>query len=155
MTAPQSRVAGSWCRRSGRSEDGTITLWLLGLCVALLFLGGLGLDLWRAYSDRRELAGLAEAAAVAGATAVDTVALRANGTVQLATDEARQRALAALAAQRHAGLVREAVVAATPTEVTVVLSGTVELTLLKVLLPAGSDPLEVQVSATVEARASP
>jgi len=38
-----------------RAEHGTVTLWVLGLCIALMFLGGLSLDLWRAVAVRREM----------------------------------------------------------------------------------------------------
>ena len=68
--------------RSGlRAQRGTITLWLLGLCVLLLPLGGLGLDLGRAFATRRSLSAAADAAALAGAGAIDVAAYRADGTV--------------------------------------------------------------------------
>ena len=54
---------------SARHESGTITLWMLGLCLMLFLLGGISLDLWRAFSERRSLAASADAAAVAGASA--------------------------------------------------------------------------------------
>jgi hypothetical protein len=34
-----------------RRESGTITLWMLGLCLMLFLLGGISLDLWRAFSE--------------------------------------------------------------------------------------------------------
>ena len=40
-----------------------ITLWVLGLTIAVMFLGGLGLDLWRAIAVRREVSVMADAAA--------------------------------------------------------------------------------------------
>ena len=61
---------------------GTVTLWVLGLCVVVLFLGGLGLDLWRGIATRRELSAMADAVATAAANGVDEQALRADGTVQ-------------------------------------------------------------------------
>jgi Flp pilus assembly protein TadG len=57
-----------------RREAGTITLWMLGLCLMLFLLGGISLDLWRAFSERRSLAATADAAAVAGASALDEAA---------------------------------------------------------------------------------
>jgi hypothetical protein len=61
-------------------ERGTATLWVLGLCVAVMFLGGLALDLWRGVSVRRELSATADAAATAGANGLDPVALREGET---------------------------------------------------------------------------
>ena len=58
------------CCDSSR-ERGTITLWLLGLCVMLFALGGISVDLWRSFSTRRALASGADAAALAGASAID------------------------------------------------------------------------------------
>ncbi len=66
-----------------RGECGTITLWILGLCLMLFALGGISLDLWRAFSDRRSLASAADAAAVVGGTALDVDAYRHDGVVQL------------------------------------------------------------------------
>src|SRR5256714_6023898 len=77
---------------SRRTERGTVTLWVLGLCIALMFLGGLSLDLWRAVAVRREMSAMADAAATAGANGVDEPSLR-SGLVQL--DDARARALTA------------------------------------------------------------
>ena len=51
------------------AEHGTITLWILGLCLMLFLLGGISLDLWRSFSERRALAATADAAALAGASA--------------------------------------------------------------------------------------
>ena len=66
-----------------------ITLWVLGLTVAVMFLGGLGLDLWRAIAVRREVSVMADAAATAGANGLDDPRLRGGG---LQLDDARVRA---------------------------------------------------------------
>lgn len=136
-----------------RHEEGAVALWLLGLCVVLLFVGGLSLDLWRAFDERRALAGAADAAAAAGASGLDLAHLRATGEVRL--DPASAEALAAgnLAAQRLPGALDSARVAATPEVVTVELAGSVQLTLTKVLLQAA--PLSVQVTATAEPARGP
>ena len=42
--------------QAGAAEYGTITLWILGLCLMLFLLGGISLDLWRSFSERRALA---------------------------------------------------------------------------------------------------
>ena len=64
-------------------ESGTITLWLLGVCLLLFALGGISLDLWRGFSARRSMASAADAAALAGASAIDEDAYRRTGVVQL------------------------------------------------------------------------
>ena len=51
-------------------ERGSITFWMLGLSIALLTLGVVSVDLWNLMAHRRELASLADAAALAGPDAV-------------------------------------------------------------------------------------
>lgn len=60
-----------------------MTLFGLGLSVMLLFVGGFSLDLWRAHSERRSLAELADAAAAAGANGIDTSVYRDSGELVL------------------------------------------------------------------------
>lgn len=127
-------------------ERGAVALWLLGLCVVLLFVGGLSLDLWRAFDERRALAGAADAAAAAGASGVDLAHLRATGEVRLDPALAERLAAANLAAQAPPGALWTARVAATPAAVSVELDGSVGLTLTRVLLD--SAPLAVRVTAT-------
>ena len=134
-------------RLRGSDERGTITLWLLGLCMMLLLLGGISLDLWRAFSERRSLTAAADAAAVAGATALDTAAYRADGTVQLIPAEAERRALASLRDQLDKRALRDAKVAADPTTVTVELHGEVSFTLLQLADPGGDLPIRVTATA--------
>ena len=67
-----------------------ITLWVLGLTISVMFLGGLGVDLWRAIAVRREVSTMADAAATAGANGLDESALR-GGRLEL--DDSRVRAL--------------------------------------------------------------
>ena len=86
---PESVMRGS---RRGRDQHGMITLWILGLTISVMFLGGLGLDLWRAIAVRREVSVMADAAATAGANGLDENALR-GGELQL--DDARVRQLVA------------------------------------------------------------
>ena len=65
------------------AERGTVTLWLLGLVLMLLPLGGLGVDLGRSFSSRRALSAAADAAALAGTGALDVSVYRASGAVVL------------------------------------------------------------------------
>lgn len=70
-------------RATGPREQGSVTLLLLGLGVALLLLGGIALDLWRLLGDRRELSALADAAAIAATSGVDVDHFRETGVVSL------------------------------------------------------------------------
>jgi len=134
-------------------ERGSLTLWLLGLAVTLLFLGGISLDLWRAFSERRALAGIADAAAVAGAGGIDEAHYRATGEVLL--DEPRAEALARtnLAAQTDVRSLTATRVEAVPDLITVTAQGSVDLTLLQVLLPPQG--LDIEVTARSAPRGSP
>lgn len=135
-------------------ETGSITLWLLGLCVALLFIGGISLDLWRAFGARRALAGIVDAAAIAGASSVDEHHLRRSGQVQLDPVGAEALALALVDGHPEAVLITGRSATATVDEITVTAAGSVDLTLLRVLAPAAG-PLDVQVSARSAPRQGP
>ncbi|HEY8340011.1 MAG TPA: pilus assembly protein TadG-related protein [Egibacteraceae bacterium] len=132
-------------------DRGSVTLWLLGLCVVLLFVGGLSLDLWRAFSERRALANAVDAAAVAGASGLAVTPFRASDALHLDPEAAEQRAWATLRTQTDTGALTHAAVSATAEQVTVTASGRVELTLLRTLLPDVA-PLEIRVTATSEPR---
>jgi Flp pilus assembly protein TadG len=135
-------------RRPGAAgERGTITLWLLGLCMMLLLLGGISLDLWRAFSERRSLTSAADAAAVAGATALDTEAYRSTGVVQLVPAEAERRAIASLRDQLDQRALRDARVTADTNAVTVEVHGEVAFTLLQLADPGGNLPITVHATA--------
>ena len=130
-------------------EAGTITLWMLGLCVVLLFLGGLSIDLWRAFTERRELAGVVDSAAIAGASAIDEDHFRSTGEVVLDPRLATATACAYLA-----DLTRPVEcdgIAAAPQVIEVRATRQVRFTFLKVLLPDQA-PLTIDVSARVEPR---
>jgi type II secretory pathway component PulM len=133
-------------------ERGTVTLWVLGLCVAVMFLGGIGLDLWRAIAVRRELSAMADAAATAAANGVDEAALRA-GTVHL--DDARVRELAyqSLATSPRAASLDAQEVDLAGDRVTVILRDDVPFALLRIFM--GGDRFEVRVHATAEPRLVP
>jgi Flp pilus assembly protein TadG len=133
-------------------ERGSITIWMLGLCLMMLLLGGLSLDLWRAYSERRSLASAADAAAVAGASAIDLNAFRANNEVRLVPELAEARARASLANQLDRRSLRGARIEASRRQVVVETQGRVSFTLLNLLDPG--DDFQVRVSATAEPRAS-
>jgi Flp pilus assembly protein TadG len=139
--------------RLARRESGTITMWMLGLCVMLFLLGGVGLDLWRAFSERRSLAATADAAAVAGASALDQAAYRSSGAVRLVPADAERRARASLAEQLDRRALRDARVIATDSEVNVAVGGEVDFSLLQIVAPG--DEFAITVRATARPQASP
>jgi Flp pilus assembly protein TadG len=141
-------------QRLRRDDEGTIILWLLGLCVVLLFVGGLSLDLWRVLSERRALAGVADAASIAGSSGIDEVRFRSTGEVRLDPALAEGRARASLTEAPDTGPLTAAAVTATEDGVVVVLSGTVPLTLMRVLLPPEAASIDLRVRAVAGPRRS-
>lgn len=135
-----------------RDERGTMTLWVLGLCIAVLFLGGLSLDLWRVIAVRRSLVAMADAGATAGANGLDTSALR-RGALVLDPVLARGDAGDALRAQAGWAHVDAAVVDVFDTRVTVTLRARVDFTLLGIFVHG--DPVEVQASSSATPREEP
>lgn len=65
------------------SERGSIQLFMLGLGVAILLLGGISFDLWRLIGERRELSALADSAAIAATSGIDAEFFRAEGKSRL------------------------------------------------------------------------
>jgi Flp pilus assembly protein TadG len=136
-----------------RRESGTITLWMLGLCLMLFLLGGISLDLWRAFSERRSLAASADAAAVAGASALDEAAYRSTGAVRLVPADAQRRARASLVDQLDRRALRDARIEATEDTVIVTVGGSVDFSLLQIVAPG--DEFAITVHATARPQASP
>ena len=132
-------------------ERGSITLWVLGLAVMVLFLGGISLDLWRAFEMREDLAAMADSAANAGASRVDGVAYRETGTLQLDGPSAAAAADANLNAQQDGGRITTRTITPAGPVLTVQLEGEVEFTLLRIFLGPG----KVTITATGSAEAIP
>ena len=141
-----------------RDERGSFTLWVLGLCMIMLMVGGVSIDLWRAFAGRRALAAMADAAAVAGASALDENAFRETGAIQLQIDPdpggnptAFDRATANLDAQSDRDeVVGDPQIEADADEIRVTLAGEIDFTLVRLF--AGGDSFTVQVTATAEPR---
>jgi len=133
------------------NERGTITLWILGLCLMMFLLGGISLDLWRSFSERRALAATADAAALAGASAIDEDRYRESGELVLLPERAEELARASVARQLDTHALRGIEVNVTGEVVTVVARGRVSLTLLNLLDTADVD---VRVTATATPRRS-
>src|SRR5215510_12788295 len=132
---------------SARSPRGSVTLWLLSCCILVLALGGLSVDVWRAFSARRSLASAADAAALAGASAIDEDRYRADANVVLVRDVAAARARASLLDQLDTAAMRSAVVFVDDDTVTVTVEGHVAFSLLR-LVGQGGFPVAITSTAT-------
>ena len=149
--------------RPGPREQGFITIWLLGLCVALLFLGGISLDLWRSFSARRALASIADAAAIAGASGIDQARFDSANQLVLDPGLARSLALDSFRSQSsqagHSGgsVTDEPRIDVTPDRITVTVTGTVDYTLLRIFLDSGAKrgSRNGAFTITVDATAAP
>jgi Flp pilus assembly protein TadG len=129
-------------------DRGTITVWTIGMMLAVMFFGWLALSLWTAFAERRELASAADQAAQAGATALDVDVFRTTGVRQLDPGLAEQRAFETLAAQ-SLGPIAGYTIQATTQQVVVVVEVDVDLGLLSAL---DDEPLRVTVTAVGVAR---
>jgi hypothetical protein len=135
-----------------RDERGFITLWILGLTVAVLFLGGLGVDLWRAIAVRREISAMADAMATAGANGLDESALR-GGRLELDPERARDLVAAELAQYPGAARIDGESVRVNGTRVVIVLRERVRFSLLGIFMPG--QQFVVQATAIAEPREIP
>lgn len=128
-------------------DTGSVTLWMLGCCLLVLALGGVSLDLWRAFSERRAVAATADAAALAAASAIDEDRYRSTNDLALVPDVAEARARASLHAQLDTAAVRSSDVSVARDRATVTVRGHVGFTLLR-LFGAGGFDVEVTSTAT-------
>ena len=93
---PACRVVRPFgANRSRANQRGSATMFVLGVAIAVLMLGGLSVDFWRAIAARRALAAMADAAATAGANGTDPGSLRSGG-MNLDPNVARDLAAAQL-----------------------------------------------------------
>jgi Flp pilus assembly protein TadG len=133
---------------SARStQDGSVTLLGMGIVVMMLFVGGLAFDLWRLVGERRVLADAADAAAAAGANAIDVDGYRHDGRLDLDPALARATAAASLASQPDLASLTRVAVSAGPDVVVVRLDGRVELVLLDLFAPGQAVELRVEAQA--------
>jgi hypothetical protein len=119
---------------------------VLAAALVTLVLAGIGVELWRVVSEHRRLSGLAEGAALSGATAVDLASLYAGIEDPLLDAlEAERRACDYLS--RYGGLVcaTQAQVVVDRATIEVVVTGRLELTLLR-LVASRATPIEVSAS---------
>lgn len=144
-------------RRLQRQDGFTTPLVVVVFSLMVLVIGGISVDLWRVLADHREVAGWADGAAIAGATAVDLEKLRDDPSQppQLDRVEAIDRACQYLASQ--AGVTDCPAPAAGVTvaaeRITVRVTSHVELFMLKglAIFDPESDTSPIQVSAVADA----
>lgn len=138
-----------------RCDDrGSVTLWMLGLSLLLLLFGGLALDFWRGLALQRELASVADSAAIAAASGIDETHYRSAGEVILDPDRSRALALASIGLQEAE--VSDALITVAPdgTNVQVQVTGHLDLGLFGVFVD-DSEPLTVRATATATPRLVP
>lgn len=148
MIRPRTRTGYA----RAHAEDGSVTLWIAGLCVVLLLAGGMSLDLWRGLGERQALANLADAAAVAGAQAIDVAHFRATGDLHLDPAAAQEQAYLHVTSADEPASLTGLTVHADPEAVTVTATGQVPLTLLG-LADLARQPWVVRVHAVAHPRA--
>ena len=138
-----------------RDERGFITPIGLGVCIMLFFIGGLSLDLWRAFAVQRAVSAAVDGAAVAGSSGIDEEVFRDSdgSTVQLDPDRAQSLASENLGVQPNSETFVEVAIETSPESITVRAGRPVSFTLLKVLL-VGEPPVIMRASATVDPRRS-
>lgn len=132
----------------GRAEQGFVTVWILGLCVTMLVLGGISIDLWRAFGERRSLVAAADSAARAGASGIDPDIRRNTGRLQIDPVLAATRARASLRSINGLEITGTPDVTVDGNQVTVVVRGRFDLGFLDLLDPRG--PVTITVTATAE-----
>ncbi len=125
-----------------------MTIWGIGLTLIIAAFAGIVIDTWRVFAERQDLAGMADSAVIAGATAVDIDHLNQTGEVVLDGDSAEERALEYLAHQDGWSDAIHYLVEVAPdgSDITVVLEKDLDFSLLGPLLP-GEAPLHIIVTA--------
>ena len=131
-----------------QGQVGSVTIWGIGLTLVIAAFAGVVLDTWRVFAERQDLAGMADSAAIAGATAIDIPHLSETGEVILALDAAELRALDYLGHQAgwSTDINYSIIAAADGATITVILEKDIDFTLLGPLLP-GEEPLHITVTS--------
>ena len=120
----------------------------------LLLFGGLALDFWRGLALQRELAAVADSAAIAAASGIDEEYYRATGEVILDPTRSRALALTSIAGQEVDLTSVSSSTSPDGISVTVVVIAEIELGLLGVFVDQ-PEPLTVRASATASPRLVP
>lgn len=130
-----------------RSERGSAVIWMVGLTALLLLFGGLAVDFWRALALQRELAAVADSAAIAAASGIDEEHYRDTGEVVLDSTRAKALAFESIEDQGIELLNGEVQTSADGLQVNVVLIDVLELGLLGIFVDQ-TEPLTVRAEAT-------
>lgn len=136
------------------SERGSAVIWMVGLTALLLLFGGLAVDFWRALALQRELAAVADSAAIAAASGIDEEHYRDTGEVVLDSTRATALGFASIEDQEVELLTGDVQTSVDGLEVNVVLVDVLELGLLGILVDQ-TEPLTVRAEATAVPRRLP
>jgi len=126
-----------------------VTIWMLGLSVLILLFGGIAIDLWRALDLQRELAAVADSAAVAAASGVDEEHYRSTGEVLLDPARASTFGQSSLSNQDVSLTLGTVETASDGSEVVVRVGAELALGLLGLFVDQ-SEPLLITTSASAE-----
>ncbi len=124
-----------------KNDRGSVTLWVLGLSIVILGFGGIALDLWRALAVQRQVAAVADSAAIAAASGIDEGHYRASGEVRLDPNRATDLGRASVGSQSLQPLSVQIVVAADGSRVDIEIFDTFEVGLLGFFIGDESDLL--------------
>jgi len=118
-------------------------------------IGGISLDAWRAFNDRRELSAIADGAAVAGASEIDLEQFKRGGTPPvIVLDGAKAKSRASdyidFAAGQSGVKITSREVQVTDNAVIVTLHSDLELTLAALLVP--NESIDVAVRGVADPR---
>jgi Flp pilus assembly protein TadG len=135
-------------RHHRRDERGdAMVVFVVGLLLVILPLGGISVDLWHSISNERALQSAADAAAAAGAGGIDANAYRYQHRLALDPVLAAGRATASLAGQSGLpALSSPPEISVAAQHITVILREDVHLTLLRIV--AGDRPIRIVATAS-------
>lgn len=143
--------------RLRRDESGfSAPIMVLVMAMMVMVIGGISVDLWRIIADHREVTGLVDGAAIAGATAVDIEAFELDPTADPILNPVQATTRVCEYMSSHAGVTACPGATLTidfPPDLTgieVSFQRDVELTLLRVVEVGGAAPVTVYAEAFVE-----
>jgi len=140
--------------RRCQDDRGQVTFWMLSFTFVILFLGlGATVEGARIWSEWRNVAAQADAAAAAGASGIDEAAYRSSDgqVIQLDPARAEELAYANIDAQADNDHITAVTATATTEHVTVEVHSQVDLFILGAL----RGPFDITATATADPRPSP
>lgn len=129
---------------------------ILVMAMMVMIIGGISVDLWRVIAEHRDVTGLTDGAAIAGATAVDIAAFEADPTADPVLDRALATQRVCEYMNAHAGIAScpsPTLTVGFSTDLTaieVTFQRDVPLTLLRAIELGGAEPIVVYAEAFVE-----